>query len=78
MSMGDGAVHPSCSCESPSTDGLGLLAADAKFPGQHGGGLPPSPSRENPGQVRMHVQNDSQHSLMGSEQVFPQSDPKGE
>ncbi|KAL1938919.1 hypothetical protein VTO73DRAFT_11072 [Trametes versicolor] len=25
--------------------------ADAKFPGQHGAGLPPSPSRENPGQV---------------------------
>ncbi|RPD77160.1 hypothetical protein L226DRAFT_533155 [Lentinus tigrinus ALCF2SS1-7] len=25
--------------------------ADAKFPGQHGSGLPPSPSRENPGQV---------------------------
>ena len=27
------------------------LTADAKFPGQHGAGLPPSPSRENPGQV---------------------------
>ncbi|EGO02997.1 hypothetical protein SERLA73DRAFT_103054 [Serpula lacrymans var. lacrymans S7.3] len=28
-----------------------LGEADAKFPGQGGDGIPPSPSRENPGQV---------------------------
>ncbi|KAI0759042.1 hypothetical protein C8Q74DRAFT_1301705 [Fomes fomentarius] len=33
---------------------MSLGEANAKFPGQHAAGLPPSPSRENPGQVFPH------------------------
>ncbi|ESK93303.1 hypothetical protein Moror_14509 [Moniliophthora roreri MCA 2997] len=33
---------------------MSMEEADAKFPGQHANGIPPSPTRENPGQVYPH------------------------
>ena len=53
MSMGEGESFGRDTCGDHGMQTVPpRLTADAKFPGQHGTGLPPSPSRENPGQVR--------------------------
>lgn len=78
MSLGEGA-----SCSQPQHRlGLShytLLAANAKFPGQHAAGLPPSPSRENPGQASTELLS-NQRTVFAHRriQVFPHSDPKGQ
>lgn len=56
--MGEGKLGNACnSLKVHTTHALyWTLEADAKFPGQHGTGgyvEPPSPTRENPGQVRV-------------------------
>ena len=54
MSLG-GGEYTHCSLYGPSLSSdpmTGCFLADAKFPFNKDNGIPPSPSRENPGQVK--------------------------
>ena len=57
------------------------LPVDSKFPGQRPSGLPPSPSRENPGQVSpIAVLRRPEPAVLSTNhpKFFPQTDPDGE